>query len=180
MSRYATLVVLTCIMLVVTGTAQAQFGPSGTTTLSVNVGAEAALRIDTGTTSLTTPDTAFGTDYTGTTNYTYKIRTTKTGGTGTIQLKVSADFNAGGPSVASPPSAGDTLQYTCTVTAPGTGCTGAQTASTSTPTAVATFGADAKSAKAGNTGSVGWTLTNDPAYSTGTYTATVLFTISAT
>jgi hypothetical protein len=27
---------------------------------------------------------------------------------------------------------------------------------------------------------VGWTLTNDPQYSTGTYTATVTFTISAT
>jgi hypothetical protein len=44
---------------------------------------------------------------------------------------------------------------------------------------VVTFGADAKSAMAGNSGSVDWTLTNDPQYSTGTFTATVTFTISA-
>jgi hypothetical protein len=70
--------------------------------------------------------------------------------------------------------------YTCTVTAPGTACSGSQTSSTASSTPVGTFGTDAKSAGAGNGGSVAWTLTNDPQYSTGTYTATVTFTISAT
>jgi hypothetical protein len=45
---------------------------------------------------------------------------------------------------------------------------------------VGTFGAAAHSAVAGNSGSVAWTLTDDPAYGTGTYAATVTFTISAT
>jgi hypothetical protein len=45
---------------------------------------------------------------------------------------------------------------------------------------VGSFGADAKSTAAGNTGSVAWSLTNDPTYATGAYTATVTFTISAT
>jgi hypothetical protein len=45
---------------------------------------------------------------------------------------------------------------------------------------VATFGAGASSAVAGNSGSVAWTLTNDPLYHTGAYSATVTFTISAT
>ena len=47
-------------------------------------------------------------------------------------------------------------------------------------TSVATFGAAASSAKAGNTGSVAWSLTDDPVYATGAYAATVTFTISAT
>ncbi len=156
------------------------FGTSGTTTVSVTVGAEASIRVDTATTNLTTTGTIFN-DYTGTTSLTYKIRTTTSGGTGSITSKVTADFGpANGPSVASPPSAGDALTYTCTVSAPATPCSGAQTSSTTAETNVATFGANAHSAKAGNSGSVGWTLTNDPVYQTGSYSATVTFTISAT
>ena len=94
---------------------------------------------------------------------------------------MTTDFSpAGGPSVASPPTAGDTLTYTCTVSAPGSACSGSQTASTTVATPVATFGADAHSAAAGNSASVDWTLTNDPVYKAGTYSATVTFTISAT
>jgi hypothetical protein len=47
---------------------------------------------------------------------------------------------------------------------------------------VVTFGADAHStggASASDAGSVTWSLTNDPVYKTGTYTATATFTISA-
>jgi hypothetical protein len=45
---------------------------------------------------------------------------------------------------------------------------------------VATFGANTHSAGAGTTGnSVAWTLLNDPAYPTGSYTAVATFTISA-
>ncbi len=162
------------------GRVQAQFASTGTTTVSVTVGSEAAIQINTATTTLTTAATTFA-DYTGTTNLTYKIRTTQGSGTGTITLRVTTDFSpAGGPSVASPPTAGDLLQYTCTVASPGTACAGSQTASTSSDTSVGTFGADARSTAAGNSGSVAWTLTNDPVYKTGTYTATVTFTISAT
>ncbi|MBI3210931.1 MAG: hypothetical protein HYZ37_18765 [Candidatus Solibacter usitatus] len=156
------------------------YNTTGTTTVSVTVGAEAALYIDTSTTSMTTSATTFA-NYTGTTNLHYKIRTTTSGGTGTITARVTSDFSpANGPSVASPPTAGDTLAYTCTVSSPGTGCSGSQTSSTSSDTSIATFGADAHSAAAGNTGALAWTLTNDPQYKTGTYTATVTFTVSST
>jgi hypothetical protein len=171
---------LGCLLLALTGTAQAQFGPTGTTSVSVTIGPEAAIEINTATSTLA-GGSGFGSNFTGTTDLTYKIRTTTTGGNGTITLKVTTDFSpAGGPSVATPPTAGDTLAYTCTVTSPGTACSGSQTASTTSATSVATFGAAAKSAAAGNTGSVAWTLTDDPQYATGTYAATVTFTISAT
>ena len=120
-------------------------------------------------------------DYTGTTNFTYKVRTGHSSGAGTIVLSITSDFNGtGGPKVATPPSAGDALTYTCTVASSASGCGSAQTASTTAATSVATFGADAHSIKAGDAGSVSWNLTNDPVYKTGSYTATATFTISAT
>ena len=160
--------------------AQAQsFGPTGTTTLSVTIGAEAAIRIDTSTTNLTATGTVFN-NYTGTTNFTYKVRTTQSTGSGNITLQITTDFSpAGGPSVATPPSAGDSLKYICTVSTPGTGCSGSLTASTTASTSVATFGAGASSANAGNAGSTAWTLINDPVYKTGSYSATATYTISA-
>jgi hypothetical protein len=45
---------------------------------------------------------------------------------------------------------------------------------------VATFGAAANSTSAGNSASTAWSLTDDPVYATGTYTATATYTISAT
>ncbi len=138
-----------------------------------------SLQINTTTTNLTSAST-FG-DYTGTTNLTYKVRTTQSTGAGNITLKVTSDFSpAGGPSVATPPNAGDALAYTCTSSNPGTACSGSQTSSTSSPTPVVSFGAGANSAIGGNSASVAWDLTNDPAYKTGSYSATVTFTVSAT
>lgn len=152
---------------------------TGSTTVSVTVGAEASVIVNTSTTTLVS-STPFA-DYTGNTSLTYKIRTTPSSGAGTITAQVTTDFSpTGGPSVASPPSAGDALKYTCTVASPGTGCSGAQTSSTTAATSVATFGADAHSATAGNSASVAWALTNDAAYKVASYSATVTFTISAT
>ena len=149
-----------------------------TTSVSVTIAPEASLTVTTGTTTLTSAG-IFGA-FTGTTNLTYKVRTTQSGGSGSIVLKISSDFSpANGPSVASPPTAGDTLTYTCTVSSPGTACTGSLTSSTSVTTNVSTFGADGRSAQAGNSASVTWSLTNDPQYKTGSYTATATFTISA-
>jgi hypothetical protein len=160
--------------------AHAQLGGStGATTMSVAVGAEAGLTVNTGTSTLASAGTNFST-YTGTTSLTYFIRTTPSTGTGSIVLQVTTDFSpAGGPSVASPPTTGDALTYNCTVSSPGTACTGPLTAKTGSTTNVATFGGDAHSAFAGNSASVAWSLTNDPLYKVGTYTATVTFTISA-
>jgi hypothetical protein len=168
--------IIACELLAMASLAAAQ----STTNLSVVVPAEASLTVTTGTTSLATAGSNFSAPYTGTTSFTYQVRTTKTGGTGTISAKVTTDFPAGGPSVTTPPTTGDALTYTCTVSSPGTGCSGSVTASTTATTSVATFGAGAKSTKAGNTGSLAWSLTDDPVYDTGTYTATVTFTVSAT
>ena len=160
--------------------AHAQLGTgTGTTSVSVTVGAEAGLTVVTGATTISSVGTNFA-PYTGTTNLTYFMRTTKVGGTGTLTLKVTTDFPAtGGPSVGSPPTGTDTLAYTCTVSAPGTACAGSQTSSTAASTSVGTWGTDAHSIFAGDAASVAWTLTNDPLYKTGSYSATVTFTISA-
>jgi len=178
MKRRHTLFGALASLLVLAGTAQAQFAPTGTTSVSVAVAAEAALSV-TSTTSLTNTGTIFN-DYTGSTAFTYKIRTGSST-TYNIGLQVTQDFNpAGGPSIATPPTSGDALTYQNTVSTPGTGVSGTQTASTANKTGVATFGAGANSAKAGNSGSVAWNLTDDPQYSAGSYSATITFTISAT
>jgi len=179
MSRNTMIVAVAGAILMLATTAKAQFNATGTTTLSVNVGSDAAVQISTGSTTLATTGGAFSSDYTGQTAFIYKIRTSAAGGTGSITLRVTSDFNAGGPSVASPPTAGDTLAYTCSLTSPGTGCSGSINALLTASTSVATFGSNARSTKAGNNGSVAWTLSNDPLYATGAYTATVTFTISA-
>jgi hypothetical protein len=180
MKAFKTILLICALSPVVQPLARAQFATSGNTTLGVTVYAEAALRVDTADTSLSTSGVLFGNDYTGATNFTYKVRTTKAGGTGNIQLRVLTDFTGNGPSVASPPSAGDTLAYTCTAAGAGTACSGSQTSSTTAQTPVVGFGANARSAKDGDGGTVSWTLTNDPLYETGAYSATVQFTISAT
>jgi hypothetical protein len=147
----------------------------------VIVGAEAALNITNGSTPLTSAGTNF-TNYTGSTGLTYFVRTTLSGGSGSITLKVTTDFSpANGPSVGSPPSTGDKLAYTCFLYGVGTACSGSQTSSTTASTNVATFGADAHTATfpGGDTATTTWTLTNDPKYKTGSYSATVTFTISA-
>ena len=166
--------------------ANAQLGTAtGTTTLNVTVGAEAGLTVA-ATSNLTSIGTNF-TSFTGSTALTYYIRTSQSTGAGSITAKVTTDFApVGGPSVATPPTAGDALAYTSSGSVPGNNSTGAVmafaggTASTTAQTNVATFGADNRSVFAGNTESVAWTLTNDPKYKTGTYSATVTFTISAT
>ena len=169
-------------LLLTASLAHAQLGTStGTTTVSVTVAAEAALNITNGSTPLTSTGTNF-TNYTGSTGLTYYVRTTQSGGSGSITLKVTTDFSpANGPSVTTPPSTGDKLAYTCSLTGVGTACTGSVTSSTSASTSVATFGADAHTVTfpGGDTATTAWTLTNDPKYKTGSYSATVTFTISA-
>ena len=179
--RTIRIVTVLSAVLAVTGAASAQtFAATGTTTMSVSITAEASLAVNTATTTLTSSGGIFA-PFTGTTNLTYKMRTTQSTGTGTITAKVTTDFSpVNGPSVAVPPNGADLLTYTCTVASPGTACSGTQTASTSAQTSVATFGAGASSAQAGNTASLTWGLGNDPLYKTGSYTATVTFTVSAT
>jgi hypothetical protein len=148
------------------------------TTVSVTVGAEGLLTIPAATTLSGAGGFA---NYTGSTAFNYMIRTNAAG---SVTLQVSTDFSPTlGPSVAVPPTAGDALTYSCTAagTSTPTACSGPVTASTTTTTSVLTVGANKYSAASpGDTGTVSWTLTNDPKYKVGTYTATVQFTISAT
>jgi hypothetical protein len=164
--------------------AAGQFAATGTTTVSVAIGPESSLSVTSSTTSLTEASGAgsFGSPYTGTTNFSYKLRSAKVGGGGSITVQITTDFGSGGPSVASP-LAGDAMTYSCTTASSATACTGPVTASTTSATSVATFATDAHStagAGSSDSGTVSWTLPNDPVYKTGTYTATATFTISAT
>ena len=180
MSRFITTLTLALVLLALAGTAHAQFATTGTGSVAVNVAAEASIHIDTGSVTLTSPGTNFA-DYVGKTDFTYKVRTGTAVGTAGITLKVTTDFTgANGPSVANSGTTGDTLSYTCAVADPANSCSGTQIASTAASTPVGSFGANVRSAKTGNTGSVSWTLVNDPAYAVGTYTAVVTYTISAT
>ena len=168
------LILASIIGLFTSGSLFAQFAGSGTTTVLVTVANEAAIQIDTVPTTLTPGGAAFS-DFTGTTYFTYKLRTTKENGLGSITLKVTSDFSPNGG-----PSANDALTYTCAVVSPGTGCGGTQPSSTTSDTPVANFGHDSHSAAVGTgSNSVNWTLTNNPLYQTGSYSATVTFTISA-
>jgi hypothetical protein len=148
------------------------------TTVSVTVGAEGVLTIPAATTLSEAGGFA---NYTGSTAFNYMIRTATAG---SVTLQVTSDFSGtGGPSVAVPPTSGDALTYSCaaTGTSTPTACTGPVTASTTTTTSVLTVGANKYSAASpGDSGTVNWTLTNDPKYKVGSYTATVQFTISAT
>jgi hypothetical protein len=177
---------LLAVLMLAASSAFAQLGTTApTATVTVNVAPEAALTIQTAALTLTQAGSNF-TDYAGTTNFTYFVRTTKVGGHGTITLSVTTDFSAGGgstPSVAAPPTATDFLYYTCTVGAANfgtaTGCPGTVDSQFNTATNVATFVTDTRSAKAGAASSIIWGLSNDPLYQTGSYTATITFTIAA-
>lgn len=165
------------IMMLASSMSYAQVTSVPTTTLNLAVGSEAVIVV--GSTNAFSTSSTFA-PYTATTPFTYYIRTSASGGSGTITLKITSDFSpSGGPSVASPPNTGDALTYANTISAPGTAA-GGQTAATTGGTPVASFGAAAYSAIAGNTGSVAWSLTNDPKYASGSYAATATFTISAT
>ena len=118
--------------------------------------------------------------FSGTVTLQYRARTTAAGG-GTMTLKVIQDFQTGGPSAA----AGD-LTYSCGAAGLGTACS-SSTASTSSatsvvvlPTSACTGGGAPCSGADPNSVSVTFTLADRPTVKTGTYTANVQFTISAT
>ena len=124
--------------------------------------------------------------FAGTMILNYRARTSQWGG-GTITVQATSDFvPSGGPSIAAPPSAGDAFTYTCGGTTLGTSCSGTQIVSTNFATKVVSIGASACtgggepcSASDPNSANVTFILTDDPKYKTGSYTATLTWTISA-
>ena len=167
------LLIVGSVVLIAATTASAQSN-TGNTLLQVGVAAEAAIVVNTATTNLTATGTVFN-DYTGATSFTYKVRTTKVGGSGTVTASIATDFSGTGPKIAS-----SVLTYTSATTGVGTGNTTAVTALIGTATNILTFGTNAHSTKPGDSGAVSWKLANDPTYETGTYSTTVVLTISAT
>ncbi|PYU69094.1 MAG: hypothetical protein DMG52_29795 [Acidobacteria bacterium] len=141
------------------------------------------------TLTLSKAGTVFG-SYTGTVTVQYRVRTTTAIGTGSITVKATTDFvcASGGPCVATPPTAGDALTYTCTGATLGSNCTGTQTVSTvvgtnvvtAIPAGSCTGGGSPCTTADPNTVNLNFTLTDDPKYRTGSYSATLTFTISTT
>ena len=156
----------------------AQDQKTGSTTISLTIGPEAWISVPASTT-LTTAAGDFGANFVGSTAISYKIRTTTSG---SITFKAAEFGTTGGPKIGSP-VAGDELNYTSVLNSGsvGTGvATAANVTSTSADYNVVSFGANARSAKAGDGTTVNWVLPNDPQYKTGSYSSVVTFTISAT
>jgi hypothetical protein len=170
------LLILVPLLLLAASLSFAQVTSVPTTTLTVTVGAEAAIVV--GTTPGFSLSTTFA-PYTASTPYTYYIRTSS-GGTGNISVKFVNDWSpGGGPSITSSGTTGDYLSFTPSVTSPGTAAGKSNCAALNNAYPVATFVGSASSAIGGNTGSVAWSLVNDPAYAQGSYSITATFTISA-
>jgi hypothetical protein len=141
-----------------------------TSTMSVAVAPEASFTALDTTTTLTNA-TIFGA-YTGTTNFTYKIRTTLVGGSGAITVSLGVFSGSGGPVIAD-------LLYTCTAATLGVTACSSTTPTGGLGTPVATFGTDAHSADAGDAGTTAWTLPDKTTLKTGTFTSVATYTISA-
>jgi hypothetical protein len=153
---------------------------SATQTLSAQIDAIGKLSVP-ATSILTSAGTTFA-GYSGSLTISYRARTTSATGSGSLTVQATADFSpAGGPSIAS-----GQLTYTCGGATLGTGCSGTQMASTTSQTNVATIGASACTGGGGscstvnpNTVQASLSLANNPTNKTGTYSATLTFTISA-
>jgi hypothetical protein len=155
---------------------------TGTTTqtLSAQINALGKVSVP-GSLALTSAGTTF-VSYSGNLIVSYRARTTAATGSGSLSMRATADFSpAGGPSIA-----GGQLTYTCSAASLGVACSGTQTASTASQTSVVTLGASLCTGGGGSCSSANpntvqstFTLSNNPAYKTGTYSATLTFTISA-
>ncbi len=158
------------------------FGATRTTTqtLSAQVNAIGKLSVPASLT-VTNAGTTF-VAYSGNLTVSYRARTTSGTGSASLTLRATADFSpAGGPSIT-----GGQLTYSCSAPSLGAACSGTQTVSTSSQTSVVTMGAGVCTGGGGscsatdpNTVQSTFTLANNPAFKTGTYSATITFTISA-
>jgi hypothetical protein len=141
---------------------------TGNCTVGVTVAAEASISVDS-TTTLANSSTLFA-NYTGTTNFTYRVRTTAVGGSGSITVQAAQFSQSGGPQIGTDP-----------FTYISTGSVGTTVSTTSISvtdaTNVLTFSQDAHADNIA--GTIVWTLKDDPKYKTGAYTSVMTLTISA-
>lgn len=160
----------------------------GTQTLYLTLQNAVNMTVSPTTVSLTHTGTTFS-NYTSASSITvsYWIRTTPSTGSGNVQVQ-AAEFTptgTGGPVIG---TSGGPLTYTCSGATLGTNCSGNQTLSittqtpvvTSIPAGACTGGGGICSSAIPNTVSTSFTLTNNPAYKTGSYSSVLTFTISAT
>lgn len=153
----------------VTQTLNAQLAATGKVSVPVSI-------------SLTATGAAFS-PYTGSLTVNYRVRSTTTGIGGSITVQSTAEFApSGGPTVAS-----GVLAYTCSGATLGTGCSGTAAMSLVSATNVLTIPASACTGGGGscssanpNTVTTNFSLVDDPTYKTGSYSASITFTISST
>jgi hypothetical protein len=158
---------------------------SVTQTLDVTVVPLGGLFMQSTPLALTRTSTFAG--FIGTMTLSYRARTRQGSGQGTITVKATSDFTpTGGPSIASPPSAADKFTYTCSGATLGVACSGIQTVSTTASTTVVSLGASACTGGGApcstanpNSANVTFILPDDSKYKTGSYSATLTWTISA-
>jgi len=169
-------------ILLLTAACSAQSIATQTQTVNAQINAMGSIVTVPGTVTLTTGGLNFQ-NYTGSLSVSYRARTTSSGG-GNLTVQGTTEFSpTGGPQI----SAG-ALTYTCSGATLGSACSGQQTMSMAAATNVTIIPSSACTGSAPcplntpdpNQVVLGLSLTNDPAYSTGTYSAAILFTISAT
>jgi hypothetical protein len=170
---------LVCLTSLLTPSTDYAASATVTETLSAQISPIGKLSVPASLT-LTATGTTFQ-PYSGAVTISFRVRTTPAGN-GSITVKATGDFSpAGGPTISS-----GNLTYTCGASTLGSACTGSQTASTTSQTSVATFPGSACTGGGGscsntdpNTVQVNLILANSPTFTTGTYSASLTFSISA-
>jgi hypothetical protein len=150
---------------------------STTQTLAANVIPDGKVSVP-ASVSLRSADSRFGGSLSGSLMVSYWARTSDAG-SGSITVQAGSEFSpAGGPTVGS-------VTYVCSGATLGAGCSGAQTLATSTqtplvsvPAGVCTGGGGACSTQDPNTVLINLSAPDKPHYKTGTYSASITFTIS--
>lgn len=135
-----------------------------------------------GTVTLSKAGMTFGSFSSPAVTLRFKIRNTQSSGSGSVTVQATSEFAPGN----GPRSANGDFTYTCSAASVGSACVGTQTVSTTTTTAVVTAIPAGTCTGTGCGGSnpqsvqLNFTLANRPQFKTGTYSATLTFTISAT
>ena len=142
--RFFGATVIGILTLALAPTASAQ--RMGGTNLTVTIPVRSALVVNTSTASTPTLSS-------GSTSFSYFLRSSRSAGVGSIALKITSAPSAAGNSATS-----QSVTYTCTASV-GNACAGMQNATTTTnATPIVSFGSDAYSPLAGARGAINWSL----------------------